>query len=86
MKKKLSKREKEINEKKKEFVFTNWVTFILGVVFCFVGFRRFFSGNITVLMNQKTKYPIMDNGSYPIFIGILLLVIGFYRILFLKRP
>ena len=83
--KKLSKRQREEMANKKDSRITNWFCFIFGFVFTIGGLRRLFSGSIGIQINHRTNYPILGNGLYPLAIGLLLIGIGFYRILYQKK-
>lgn len=83
--KKLSKREKEQIDSKKDSRLTTWFCFILGIALSIGGFKRLFSGYIGVNINPRTNYPILSNGFYPTVIGVIFILFGFYRIFFLKK-
>ncbi|WP_397445362.1 hypothetical protein [Polaribacter sp. R77954] len=85
-KKKLSKRKRQEIEQKKEHKITTWFSFIFGTALLAGGLRRFFSGNISVMLHSKANYPILSNGFYPMCIGIIFLIIGIYRLFFMKKP
>lgn len=74
--KKLSKKEKGRIEFKK----MTWLIFILGLSFSFTGFYRYFFTNPNLMKNTKTQEPIMFDGSYFIFLGILMIFLVLYRI------
>lgn len=84
--KKLSKKQREKLEQKKDFKINTRATFIIGVSFFSVGLYRFLFTAPSVTMSQKTKHPIMFDGSYLIFIGGIMLILWVYRIFFLKKP
>ena len=83
--KKLSKREKEEIARKKDYRYTTWFCFIFGIIFSIGGLKRWFSDDISIQMSSRTNYPILSNGLYPTIIGLLFVVIGLYRIFFLKK-
>jgi len=84
--KKLSKREKQLKQSRKEHSYLTWTTFIIGITFCLVGFRRFLQDSPAIMMNTRTKHPILDHGNYPIFIGLIMIIVALYRVFFLKKP
>jgi hypothetical protein len=83
--KKLSKREKEEIARKKDYRYTTWFCFIFGIIISIGGLKRWFSDDISIQMSSRTNYPILSNGLYPTIIGLLFVVIGLYRIFFLKK-
>jgi hypothetical protein len=83
--KKLSEKEKQLKQHRKDHSHKTWATFIIGIAFCLVGFRRLLQDSPAIMMNPRTKHPILDNGNYPIFIGLIMIILGLYRALFLKN-
>jgi amino acid transporter len=79
---KKTKKEKDRVEFKK----LTWFIFITGIAFSLVGFYRFFYTSPSLMKNLKTQEPIMFDGSYFIFLGVLILFSGVYRIKYVKKP
>ena len=83
--KKLSKNQREKIEEKVEFKKITWFVFITGILFFFGGLYRFLYTNPTITMSARTKHPVMFDGSYLIFLGVIMMTIGIYRVFFYKK-
>lgn len=79
---------KKLNENQREkieFIKLSWFVFFIGLLFFFVGLYRFLYTEPTITMSSRTKHPVMFDGSYFIFLGVIFIIISIYRIFFYKE-
>jgi|UPI00035C9741 hypothetical protein len=80
----MKKKSKKVKEKIKFKKLTQTI-FIIGLLFLLVGLYRFFLVSPLLGVNIRTNQPVITDGSFFIFVGILQIILSFYRIYFAKR-
>lgn len=75
----------DIEKKYKKF--KRWGIFftILGLLFVCGGFFRYFFGKHSYGLHINTFLPIFKDGSFSIVVGLALVAIGAYRLIFKKN-
>lgn len=74
-----------LDNKFKDFNFTSWKIFILGALSLAAGIYAYFFNKPYAGVNIKTQQPVISNGSILLVLGLGLLLIGLYRIIFKKK-